>query len=641
MWTFDNLPRERMKAAYGFTPDASWLDHARLSTLRFPSGTGAFISADGLVITNHHVAHSLILQLADRDHDYIREGFVARSHEEEIRVPGLELKCLASFEEITARVAKLVAGGKGEAAAAVEILRDEASHTDLRCELVNLYEGREIWIHRYRVFRDVRLVMAPEYGIAAFGKEWDNFSYPRHDLDFSLFRVYENGQIHHPKHFLKRSARGIASGEMTLVAGFPGRTSRQETLSQMEYRRDIQLPKVARSLDRQRHALMAYGARSSEAARRVSAELMSTENFYKVNAGELEQLRELGALEGVRKTEDKLREAVQKRPDLLRVTGDSWFRMAAAMRERSALASEEQLLVNRYRSLARGPLEGAIRVLNALNPKASAGLLEFEVEDLELEISLLAAGLQEAREELGAAHPLVKAMLAGSSPQAVAREAMMGSALLKPLTRGPLLDDPDLAKSRDPLLRLARIVGTHRDKLFSRLDSLDRMIEKQSQLIAKARFAIYGRTLYPDANSTLRLSYGAIESFPLNGTLAQPFTTFGGLYDRADGWGPSAEDGSWALPPRWIQHRSGVEPSTPLNFITSNDIIGGNSGSPVLNRVGEWVGLAFDGNHANPLGRYTYDPARNRAIAVDVRAILEALAKIYDAPHLAKEISTP
>ncbi|HNX95127.1 MAG TPA: S46 family peptidase [Holophaga sp.] len=640
MWTFDNVPVNKIQAKYGFTPDQAWLDHVRLSALRFPHGTGSFVSADGLVLTNHHVGHDFILQVSSKEHDYIKDGFVARARTEEIRVPGLELKCLVSCENITAQVLKAQKAGKTVREASEALAKEEAAKTGLSCEAVNLYQGGQFWVYRYRVFTDIRLVMAPEYDIAAFGKDWDNFTYPRHDMDFSMWRVYENGQPFRPEHFLKWTEKGAAYGDLTFVVGNPGRTSRLETLAQIEYKRDVMNPLLVRTLDRQRKALHAFAARDAESARLVSADLMSIENAYKVYAGETSLLKAPGALDAVHKAEERLKGAVAKNAELSASAGESWTRIVRALKDRKTFAAEELILVSRNRALVRGPVEGALRLVRAGDDTATRALPDLDIQNLELEIAQLASGLKEAVDELGSAHPLVKALLGSETPEGAARRILTDTKLLDPVQRKALQAEGEraVAASNDPLLVFARTLSPWQEKVQDRARTLDATIARQNQAIAQARFAVYGTSLYPDATFTLRLSYGALETYPQNGTLAQPFTTFGGLFDRADAWGPKAESGSWALPARWLQRRGTVNPSTPYNFITTNDIIGGNSGSPVLDRNAELVGLAFDGNSESHLGRFTYNPANNRCLCVDARAILEALAKVYDAPALVSEL---
>ncbi len=649
MWTFDNLPKAQMKAKYGFAPDQAWLDHVRLAVVRFPGGTGSFISRDGLVLTNHHVGHGWIERVSDAAHDYVKNGFVAMDRKAEIKVPGLELATLMAMEDVTAAVAK-ASGSPREALA--RLAREAEARTGLRCEPVSLYQGGESWIYSYKVHKDVRLVMAPEYGIAAFGKDWDNFSFPRHDLDFSLFRVYEDGKPYVPPQHLTFAAAGPRYGDMTLVVGHPGRTSRLETLAQMEAYRDALNPARIRALDRTRKALHAFAARSPENARIVSGTLMGLENSYKVYVNETVGLRDKDAMAAVARAEKELREAVAKDPALQASTGSSWDLVAKAMARRAAVAREDvastfgsalPYAANLLRLEEELALPAAQRGAGYRTEKDIAdrkdALRRRMFENLELEREVFLAGARGALEELGAGHPQVKALLDGRTPEA-ATQALFASALLRdPAARAKAVES-GVKGSTDPLVVLARRLQPFNHALRQMREETAAVIADQGARIARARFQVRGRSVYPDATFTLRLSYGAVETYPANGTLAQPFTTFGGLYDRADAWGPEAENRSWELPERWIKARPRLDMSTHFDFISTNDIIGGNSGSPVVDRKGEVVGLAFDGNIESNAGRYFFDPKVNRCISVDVSALLAALGKVYDAGHLVTEITS-
>lgn len=648
MWTFDNLPTAQMKAKYDFAPDQAWLDHVRLATVRFPGGTGSFISRDGLVLTNHHVGHGWIERVSDAAHDYVKNGFVAPDRKAEIKVPGLELATLMAMENVTAAVAK-AAGSPREALA--RLAKEAEARTGLRCEPVSLYQGGESWIYSYKVHKDVRLVMAPEYGIAAFGKDWDNFSFPRHDLDFSLFRVYEDGRPYVPPHHLAFAAKGPKYGDLTLVVGHPGRTSRLETLAQMEAYRDALNPARIRSLDRTRKALHAFAAKSPENARIVSGTLMGLENSYKVFVNETVGLRDKDAMAAVARAEKELRDAVAKDPALQASTGQSWDLVAQAMARRCAVAREEVVAGGRLPAYIHGLLrleeEAALPAARRgagyrtdkelADRRAALRRHRFENPDQEREYFLVSA--KGALEELGPDHPFVKALLDGRTPEAAA-QALSASALLRDPAARAKAAETGVKDSADPLVVLGRRLYPILQSLRQVQEETGAVIAEQGARIARARFQVRGRSVYPDATFTLRLSYGAVETYPANGTLAQPFTTFGGLYDRADAWGPEAEDHSWELPVRWKEARSRLDMSTHFDFISTNDIIGGNSGSPVVDRLGEVIGLAFDGNIESNAGRYFFDPKVNRCISVDASAILAALDKVYDARHLVTEIKS-
>ncbi|BDU71849.1 S46 family peptidase [Mesoterricola silvestris] len=648
MWTFDNLPAARMKAKYDFTPDAAWLDHVRLATVRFPGGTGSFISGDGLVLTNHHVGHGWIERVSDAAHDYVKNGFVAKDRQAEIKVPGLELATLMAMENVTAQVAK-AAGDPREALA--RLARESGARTGLRCEPVSLYQGGESWLYSYKIHKDVRLVMAPEYAIAAFGMDWDNFSFPRHDLDFSLFRVYEDGKPYVPPHHLAFAPSGPKYGDLTLVVGHPGHTSRLETLAQMEAYRDALNPARIRTLDRTRKALHAFAARGAENARIVSGTLMGLENSYKVFVNETLGLKDKDAMAAVAAAEKELREAVAKDPALQASTGRSWDLVAEAMARRSAVARES--------AASGGSLLGYVHGLLRLEeqlalPAAQRGAGYRTDKELEarraalggrrltnpgLERETFLAAAKGALEDLGPDHPFVKALLDGRSPEAATQALFDGTRLLDPAARAKAAE-AGVKGSTDPLVVLGRRLFGIQESLRKVREETEAVIAEQGARIARARFQVKGRSVYPDATFTLRLSYGAVETYPANGTLAQPFTTFGGLYDRADAWGPDAENHSWELPERWVKARGKLDMSTHFDFITTNDIIGGNSGSPMVDRQGRVVGLVFDGNIESNAGRFFFDPRVNRAVSVDASAILEALSKVYDANHLATEIKS-
>ena len=600
MWTFDNLPMKQMKAKYNFEPSKEWLDHVRLSALRMSGGSASFVSADGLVLTNHHMGHGAIQQVSDEKHNYVEDGFVAMTRKDEKKVPGLSMYSLMEMENVTAQVDKAVTPDMNEQQAAAarkealdKLVKAQTEQTKLVCEPVSLYQGGQLWIYRYKKHDDIRLVMAPEYGVAAFGKDWDNFSWPRHDLDFSLFRVYENGKPYKAPHHLTWATKGAEYGDMTFTVGHPGRTSRLMTLAQMEADRDVFGPLRIKSLDRSRKALHAFAAEKSDHALQVSVQIMGTENAYKVTVGDTEGLKDREAMARVAAAEKELREKVAADPATKALAGESWTRIEEALKVTTSLAKEMSAIGQLHR------LSGGLKRLGEKPVPPS------------LQVQALTA-LQGIREDLGETHPLVKSLFQGKSNDDVLASLKAGL-------------PEDFKKAAE--------------ELNQQNQTAQAMISEHQVRIAKARFAVYGTATYPDATGTLRLSYGAIETYPMEGTLAQPFTTFGGLYDRADAWGPEAEGKSWALPQRWKDARSKLNLSTRYNYITTNDITGGNSGSPIVNRKGEVFGLAFDGNIESLPGRYYFDGRANRTLSVDTRAIVEVLGKVYHAPHLVKELT--
>lgn len=667
MWTFDNIPAKAIKAKYGVELDAAWLKRLQLATLRFPGGTGAFISPDGLVVTNHHVGRDAIAQVSTAKVDLVKDGFVAASRDQEIKVPGLELMMLVSMEDVTVRVNSAVKPGTADKDALTarrnalgEIRKAEEAKTGLTCEPVTLYQGGEYWLYRYQKFTDVRLVAAPELQVAAFGGDPDNYTYPRHNLDFSLFRVYENGKPYRPAAFLPFQPKGAAIGDLTFISGHPGTTFRQQTHAQMLYARDIGIPFQLRSMKRHKKALQALAATSPEARRLAADAIYGIENGFKRLSGQLLGLSKPENLRKVLDGEEALKAAVAKDPVQQARIGASWSRVAQSVDRQNVLlktytfvGARSVALLGHALTLVRLPDEAAKPSDKRLT-EFSDGNLKAAMTRLNsprpiekpVEAARLAAGLHEALEELGADHPFVKAMLGGQTPEAVAKAAVEGTKLNDPAVRKQFAEGGKAAieASADSMILLAK-----------KLDSLNRAIRKQWEdevvsvfsehggRIAEARFKAFGKTLYPDATFTLRLGFGPVTTYATGtGTKAQPFTTFLGMYDRHLGWGGNAlaaEDGAWTLPQRWLDRQSRLDLTTPFNFIYACDTVGGNSGSPVLNVKGEFVGINFDSVFEGQGGYYVYDADTKRAVATDARAILEALRKIMDAGHLADELT--
>ena len=667
MWTFDNIPVQQIKAKYGVTLDAAWLKRLQLATVRFPGGTGAFVSAEGLVVTNHHVGRAAIAQVSSARRDLVKDGFAALSLDEELKIPGLELMMLVSTENVTTRVNAAMTRGMADKDALTarrnalaELRKAEETATGLTCEPVTLYQGGEYWLYRYRKFSDVRLAAAPELQVAAFGGDPDNYSYPRHDLDFSLFRVYENGRPYRPEAFLPFSSTGVAMGELTFISGHPGTTFRQQTHAQMVYARDIGIPFQLRSLARQKAALQALSATSPEAHRVAAEATYGVENGFKRLSGQLLGLAKAENLRKVEAAESALQVAVAKDPELLARVGGSWERVAQAVARQKVLLKESTCL-SAGRSALLGHALTLVRLAEEEAKPSVQRLTEFSDGNLKatrarllsprpvvkpVEAALLGVSLREALDELGAAHPFVRVLLGGLTPEAVAKAAVEGTRLDDPAVRGQLAESGGkaLAASTDPMLLLARQLDPFNRAIRKQMeDEVTSVFSEHGGRIAEARFKMFGKSVYPDATFTLRLGYGPVVTYANGtGTLAQPFTTFLGLYDRHLGWGgnaAAAQDGAWTLPQRWLDRQSKLDLATPFNFIYACDTVGGNSGSPVVNVKGEFVGINFDSVYEGQGGYYVYDAETNRAVATDVRAILETLRKIMDADRLVAELT--
>ena len=666
MWTFDNVPAKAIKARYGVELSPVWLKNLQLATVRFPGGTGAFVSRDGLVVTNHHVGRGAIAQVSSAKADLVKDGFAATTREQEIKVPGLELMMLVSTEDVTVRVNAAVKPGTADKDALTarrnalaELRKAEEARTGLTCEPVTLYQGGEYWLYRYKKFTDVRLAAAPELQVAAFGGDPDNYTYPRHNLDFALFRVYESGTPYRPEAFLPFSAKGIAMGELTFISGHPGTTFRQQTHAQMRYAQETGIPFQLKSMDRQKAALQALAATSPE-ARRISADaIYGIENGHKRLSGQLLGLAKPENLKKVAEAEASLQAAVAADPALKARVAGSWDRVAQAVARQRELLKE-----NTYLSAGRVTLLGhaltLVRLADEDGKPSDQRLTEFSDGNLKatkarlllprpvqkpVEETLLAAGLTEAHRELGAEHPYVKAMLGGKMPQAVAQAALAGTRLDDPAVRKQLAEGGKaaLAASTDPLLALARALDPFNRGIRKRMeDEVTSVFTEHGGRIAEARFKVFGKALYPDATFTLRLGFGPVTTYANGtGTKAQPFTTFMGMFDRHLGWGgnaAAAEEGAWTLPQRWLDRQAKLDLATPFNFIYACDTVGGNSGSPVVNLQGEFVGINFDSVFEGQGGYYVYDADTTRAVATDVRAIVEALRKILDADRLVAEL---
>lgn len=669
MWTFDNVPVKAIQARYGFAPDAAWLKRLQLATVRFPGGTGAFVSGDGLVVTNHHVGRGYISQVSTAQADFARDGFAAADRAGEKAIPGLEISILVSLEDVTAKVNAAVPAGasapqalKARRNAHASLRAAQEAASGLSCETVTLYQGGEYWIYGYRKFKDVRLVAAPEDQVANFGGDPDNYTYPRWNLDYTLFRVYENGQPFRPEAFLPFASTPLKAGDLTFIAGNPGNTFRQQTHAQMLYARDTGLPFQLAWLGRQRQALEAYAKTSPEAARLAADALYSNGNYVKRSTGQLLGLSKPENLAKVATAEAALRAQVAADPGLQAQAGASWERVARAVERQRSLLKEYTCLdlrgcalLGHALNLLRAPLEAAKPSDQRLAEFADGSLkatrerlLNARPVVVPVDEVRLAWNLSEALRELGPDHPYVKAVLGGKSPEQVAHAAVAGTKLHDPAERKRLLEGGSaaLAASGDSMLALARVLEPFQRALRRQWeDEVQSVTAEQGGRIAQARFKLLGRSQYPDGTGTLRLGWGPVATYATgSGTLAQPFTTFLGLYDRHSGWGgnaAAAENGVWTLPQRWLDRMPQLDLQVPYNFIYACDTVGGSSGSPVVNRAGEFVGINFDSVFEGQGGYYVYDADTKRAVAVDARAILQTLDKVMGAPHLARELRGP
>jgi len=662
MWLYTNPPLARLKERYGFEPGKEWLEHLQKSSVRFNSGgSGSFVSKDGLVMTNHHVAADALQKMGTPERNYYRDGFYAKTRGEERKCEAMELNVLESIEDVTARVEGAVKGdmkpdqaAKARRAVMNNIENEETKKPDRRSNIVTLYKGEAYHLYRYKRYTDVRLVWAPEQQIAFFGGDPDNFEFPRYCLDAAFFRVYENDKPAEIKHFLKWSANGCADGELTFVSGHPGRTNRLATVAELEYTRDIGYPYLMQRLYRMEVLLNAFSARSEENARQAKELLFSVQNSRKARLGGLGGLMDPAVMARKRAEEAKLREAAEKDPKLADAKG-AWDKVAEVYKTRAKILKRHGMLEGgaAFASDLFGIARTLVRSAQERDKPQAERLREFidsNKQPLELqlfseepiyegfEILRLADSLASLSEQLGHDDPLVVKVLAGKSPVDRAAELVNGSKLKDVATRKKLYEDglPAVTASKDPMIELALLVDPESRELRKVMENEVEEPRRQAYAqIAKVKFALEGTSTYPDATFTLRLSYGPVKGYQEAGKKVAPITTVGGLYERSKGQNNKAP---FDLPPLWAKKKDSINLDTPFNFVSTADIIGGNSGSPVVNKAGEVVGLIFDGNIQSLVLDFAYSDEQARAVSVCSQVITEALRKVYDASPLADEL---
>ncbi|WP_233595995.1 MULTISPECIES: S46 family peptidase [Corallococcus] len=664
MWTFNHFPSDAVAKKYGFKPTQAWLDTVRLGSARLTEGcSGSFVSPDGLVMTNHHCAHNCIAQLSTAKKDLSKDGFVARTPADEPRCPTMEVNRLTDIRDVTKDVQGATQGLQGEAfedAQRAVFARLEtacATRDDLRCEVVTLYQGGRYDLYTYERMQDVRLVFAPETAIAAFGGDPDNFEFPRYDLDVSFMRVYRDGKPARTEPYFRWSKGGPKDGAVTFVPGNPGSTSRMNTLAQLAYQRDHSLPENLFWRSELRGRLQEFARRGPEFARMSEERLFELENAIKSMKGGREALVEPAFWAQLSDNERALRAKVGQDAKLQQQYGDAWDASAKAMDTLKTFRRELRMLEQvagmgsqlfdvaatlvRATEEAGKPNEQRLPEFSEANRPATEQFL-FNPAPMypALEELVLGFYLTRLREDLSPDHPAVKAVLGKDSPEVVAKRAVRGSQLQTVAVRRKLLagGTAAIAASKDPMVILARTLDGPAREVRKRYENeVAAVLKRNGERIGHARFDLYGTAVAPDATFTPRLSYGSVQGYTANGKQVAPFTTVAGLYMRATGQEP------FKLPPSWLRAKAKLPPETPLNFVTSNDIVGGNSGSPILDAQAEIVGLAFDGNIQSLGGDYGFDAAVNRAVAVDSRGIEAALRQVYGAERLLKELglSTP
>lgn len=661
MWLFNAPPRQILRERYQFDATDTWLEHLQKSSVRFNSGgSGSFVSEDGLLISNHHVGADALQKLSTKEKNYLRDGFHARTPAQEVKCLDLELNVLQSIEDVTARVNAAVPPEAAPAAAfaarrkvIAEIEKESLDRTGLRSDVVTLWQGGAYHLYRFKRYTDVRLVFAPEQQIAFFGGDPDNFEFPRHDLDICLFRAYENGQPAKVKDFLRFSSGGARDGELTFVSGHPGRTGRLLTVAELEAMRDHGLPNRLATLKRLEVLLANWSARSAENARRAKDDFFGVQNSRKALDGQLGGLLdpELFAAKVKAEADFKARLAGQPAHADACVAFD---KIAEATGILTAQSTRAGLLEGGgafncdsfgiARTLLRAgderPKPNGERLREfAESRKASLELGLFSEKPIytDLEMLTLADSLTHAAGKLGANDPLAQKILGGKSPRDRAAELVSGTKVRDVAFRKKLYEGgaPAVSAANDPMIELARLVDSEARALRKVSEDQGEIKQQAHAAIARARNAVLGTAGYPDATFTLRLAFGVVKGYEEDGRHVPALTTLGDLYERAR---EMNHQPPFDLPKSWEKRKSRLNLKTPYNFVSTADIIGGNSGSPVVNRAGEFVGIIFDGNLQSLPWDFAFSEKQGRATSVHSAAIFEALNKVYDARELAREL---
>lgn len=663
MWLYNQFPKQAFKAKYGFEPSEEWLKHVRLSSVRFNSGgSGSFVSSNGLVMTNHHVGADALQKMSTESRDLLKTGYFAKTAAEELKCVDLELNVLMNIEDVTAKVNDAVKPGQSAADAQLArravintIEKEESDKTKMRSDVVTLFQGGQYHLYQYKKYTDVRLVFAPEKDIAFFGGDPDNFEFPRYDLDVCFFRVYENDKAVKLEHFLKWSEAGAADNELVFVSGHPGRTNRLNTVAHLEFIRDVQMPQTLDLLRRREVLLKTFADRSLENARRANDDLFSIQNSRKARLGGLAGLQDPAVMEKKRADEALLRSKVEGDNSLKEKYGTAWDDVAKTIQVAKSIRTEYNLLepglafnsdlFGIARTLVRMAAEDKKPNAERLREFGQAGRASLEQQlyseapiYADLETVKLADSLGMMMEQLGANHEMVKKVLAGKSPRERAAELVAGCKLADVETRKKVAAGGSAAidASKDPMILLVKSIDARARELRTTLEQ--QVEEPQRQAYAKvaaARFATLGSSTYPDATFTLRLAFGPVKGFEDEGRKIDAWTTIGGTFKHAEAHGSKEP---FELPESWLKNKSKLSANTPFNFVSTADIIGGNSGSPVVNKAGEVVGLIFDGNIQSLVLDYAYSDTQARAVSVHSSAIREALQKIYNAESLAAEL---
>jgi len=663
MWLYNAFPKDKVKAKYGFEPSQEWLDHVRLGSVRFNNGgSGSFVSPDGLTFTNHHVGAVCVQQLSSHGHDYMKEGFYAKSQAEEARCPDLELNQLVGIEDVTQKINVAVQpgmssaeAGRAQRAAMSSVEQECATTTGLRCDVVTLYSGEVYNLYKYKKYTDVRLVFAPEFDAAFFGGDPDNFTYPRYDLDITFFRVYENNQPAHIEQYLRWSKAGVKENDLIFVSGHPGSTGRLKTMSQLEFLRDLDYPSRLESYKRRIALLLNFGAQSEENARISKEELFSYQNSFKAITGYLVPIENKEIMAGKQADEEKLQAAFKANPKN-KDTADPWAEIANSMKVQremylplnylERLRGFNSELAYFARWIVRGTEEKTKPSADRLREYRDSALPSLEQSLFStapiyksLDVVTFADSLTQMRDALGADNPVVQRVLQGRTAEEAAKDLISNTKLDDVSFRKQLYEGgpPAVQASSDPMIVMMRAIDPESRAVRKQYDDeVDSVERRAGATIARTKFERAGFTQPPDATFTLRLSYGAVKGYEEHSKRISYFTTFAGGFQHAADHGNQQP---YRLPPSWMQAKSKLKLTTPLNLVSTTDIIGGNSGSPTVNRKGEVVGIVFDGNIQSLAWNFVYEDKEARSVHVDSRGIVEALKTIYGATGLVQELT--
>jgi hypothetical protein len=679
MWLLNDPPRQHLKEKYKFDLTDAWVKNAMLASVRLNSGgSGGFVSTEGLFVTNHHVAADSLQKLSKPGEDLLRDGFYAETREKEMKCPDLEINVLQEIIDVTKEVNAAVKPEMKPAEAFAarravmgKIEQESLTKTGLRSDIVTLYNGGQYHLYRYKKFTDVRLVFAPERQIASFGGDVDNFEYPRMNLDIAFFRAYENGAPAKTPNFFKWSETGPAGGDLVFVTGHPGTTQRLETLSRLKHRRDVTLPYTLARLRTLEAALIQYSEQSGEKRRQAATDLHSVANARKAFGGQYQGLLDPKIMAQKKAAEreflfnaadavarGRMREGPQN-PKVLTVYDDTFNALEAietVQRKLRPFEKEYGLLEtgHAFFSPLFGSARHCVRMADELPKKSPDRLREYRDSNLEsltfqlyspaplypdLERAKLTASLTFLAENLGGEHSLVKLVLAGKNPAARATELIDGTKLFDPAERKRLVDGGKKAieESKDPLIVLSREIDAESRAIRTRYETEVEEPERQAYAaLAGSRFLIYGNSVAPDATFTLRLAFGTVQGYDVDGKKLNFHTTFGETFEKEKALGGKEP---FDLPKRWLDGKDKLDLSTPFNFVSTADTIGGNSGSPVLNRAGELVGINFDRNRHGLVRNFVYTDVQARHVAVHSKAVLEALRKLYPTAPLVKELT--